>query len=470
MTPLESHALEALAACRVPKGASLLAGISGGPDSTALLRFLVSARGDWGFTLHALIVDHGIRSSQQIEQDVDFARSLCGAGAVPLTTARIPAGHCRQRAREESRSLEEVAREERHRLLREAADSLGARWIVLGHTQDDNLETLLMRFIQGSDVAALAGIPRVRGRIIRPLLGCTREEVIDYLRSIRQDWREDASNADLSMLRNRVRHVLLPLLRKEFPGFRSGILGFSRKAALAGDLLREEWRAMGWTATPAGFSIPREAFLAAPAAVRAAALMTLYDALKGSSSPRRLPWRFIAPALGRTLPAARGSIIRGHGVRLVSRDGLLAWERHIVMPCKKSYFKEVSETAGFSVPEAGVHVSFARQRGKNSPPAGETALLARDIEPPLVFRSRRKGDEILLEHGATPLKELFAGWKVSEGHRQMVPILADRKGIVAILGKAFGYADRARAGALIPGDGNEDRIVVRMSREHGRGT
>ena len=152
------------------------------------------------------------------------------------------------------------------------------------------------------------------------------------------------------------------------------------------------------------------------------------------------------------------------------RDRLLAWERHIVMPCKKSYFIEVSETAGFSVPGAGVHVSFARQRGKNSPAAGETALLARDIEPPLVFRSRRKGDEILLEHGATPLKELFAGWKVSEGHRQMVPILADRKGIVAILGKAFGYATRARAGALIPGDGNEDRIVVRMSREHGRGT
>ena len=470
MTPLEMRARHALRDCGVSRGASLLIGLSGGPDSTALLRFLVSIQAEWGMTLHACIVDHGIRAASEVEADIAFAGSLCESLRIPLTICRVVSGRCRQRARDESRSLEEIAREERHRLLLDTSSRLGLDWIALGHTQDDLLETILMRFLQGSDVGGLAGMAVVRGRLIRPLLGCARTDIIDYLRSLEQGWREDETNQDLAILRNRVRHVLLPLLAKEFPGSRSGILGLSRKASLVAQLLREEGKRMGWAATPQGFSISRETFLASAPAVRAAELMRMYDLLRAPSSPRRLPWRFIAPALGRSLPATAGTVVRGHGVQLVVRSGSLSWERHIVRPGKKSYFIEVSETGSFSVPGIGVRVRFARCSGKKSPAAEETALLARDIEPPLVLRSRRRGDEILLEHGATPLKELFAGWKVSVGHRQQVPILADRKGVVAVLGRALGYPSRTRWGALVPGGGDADRIVVRASREHGRGT
>jgi tRNA(Ile)-lysidine synthase len=420
--------------------------------------------------IHACIVDHGIRPSSEVDGDIAFVMSRCDSLGISLTTAQVPAGHCRQRAKSESRSLEEVAREERHRLLLDVRKRLGSEWVALGHTQDDALETLLMRFIQGSDVGAMAGIPSVRGRLIRPLLGCARQEILNYLRSIGQDWREDTSNLDLSILRNRVRHVLLPLLAKEFPGSRVGILSFSRKAALVAELLREQGIGTGWTDTQYGFSIPVDAFLAKPAAMRAAELMRMFDSLRPPSFPRRLPWRFIVPALGRSLPVGKKSILRGHGVQLVVRDGRLLWERRIVMPCKKSYFIEVSETGSFRVPGSDVRVNFARYLGRYSTAPGETVVLRQDIEPPLVIRSRRRGDQILLEHGATPLKELFAGWKVSEGQRQLVPLLVDRKGIVAVLGCAFGYPSRTRTGALVPLEGDADRIIVRANREHGRGT
>ena len=470
MRPLESCVRNALTSCGVAKGSSVLIGLSGGPDSTALLRALFSLKSEWELQLHACIVDHGIRPAEEVKGDIAFAEMLCDSCGISLIAAGVPAGRCRQRARRESRSLEEVAREERHRLLREARERLGAQWLALGHTQDDALETVLMRFMQGSDVGGMAGISSVKGRLIRPLLGCARTEILEYLRSLGQDWREDSTNQDLSILRNRVRHVLLPLMENAFPGSRRGILSFSRKAALVADLLRDLGRGMGWERTEKGFSMPVDEYLSQPAAVRASELMRLYDSLRSPQLPRRLPWRFISPALGRSLPAGAGTVLQGHGVQLAVRGGRLFWERHIVMPGKKSYFIEVSETGSFSVPGIGVRVSFARCIGKNSPAAGETAVLARDVKPPLVLRSRRRGDEILLEHGATPLKELFAGWKVSRGQRLLVPVLADRKGVVAVLGHVLGYPSRTRTGALVPREGDADRIVVRANSRHGRGT
>jgi tRNA(Ile)-lysidine synthase len=473
MRGLEDSVRAVFRASSVRDGSSVLIGISGGPDSTALLRALGSLRAELGLTLFACIVDHGIRPSWEVEEDVAFVRSLCDHHSVPLTVAQVPRGEIKGRARKESKSLEEVAREERHRLLGEAAKRLNAGWIALGHTQDDELETVLMRFLQGSDIGALAGIPRVRGPLVRPLLGCSRQEILDYLRSRGQAWREDTTNADLSLLRNRVRHVLVPLLAREFPGSRSGVLGFSQKAGLVAELLRAQGKQMGWTSSEHGFSIQIDAFLATPAAVRAAELMRLYDSLRPLSSLRRLPWRFLAPALRLSLRSPAGisrTIIQGHGVRLAVRGSCLCWERCVVTHCKKSYFIEVSGTGTFSVPGAGVRMSFVRRSGKMSPAAHEIELQALDVEWPLVLRSRRRGDEILLERGATPLKELLAGWKLSEGQRQRVPVLADRRGVVAVLGPAVGHPGLSRSGARITDDRDAERIIVRADREHGRGT
>jgi tRNA(Ile)-lysidine synthetase-like protein len=237
----------------------------------------------------------------------------------------------------------------------------------------------------------------------------------------------------------------------------------SRKAALVTELLQEQGKLMGWTGTAQnGYSIPKDAFFAAPGALRVWELMRLYDSLKLSSSPRRLAWRFLSPVLENWLP--QGTVVRGHGVELLVRKSNVVWQRCIVMPCKRSYFIEVSAAGTYSVPEVGVRISFVRCSGKGSPVARQMELRARDIEWPLVLRSRRRGDEILLERGTTSLKELFAGWTLPEGQRQLIPVLADRKGVVAVLGRAFGYPDRMRVAAQAPHEGETDRIIVRADR------
>ena len=265
--------------------------------------------------------------------------------AVPLQTSRIQRGECAARARSEGRSLEELAREMRDKLLRSAASAAHAHDIATGHTLDDVVETLLMRVLQGSDPEGLRGIPLRRGPYVRPLLHCTREQVVEYLESLGQAWREDPTNRDTGFLRNRVRHLLVPVLRKEFPGYVTGLLSLSKKLGHASDLARAQASLLPWQSDGAGFSIAAEAFFAAPVAVRAASLLLLYDRFRGSASPRRLPWRFLAPALreedqspgsvraGRVL--ARGWILNGHGAVLTVRLGSLHWGPRIASQRQK---------------------------------------------------------------------------------------------------------------------------------------
>ena len=153
------------------------------------------------------------------------------------------------------RSLEEAARDLRHSLLRGAARERGAAFITLGHTQDDVIETLLMRTMQGSDVHGLRGIPARRGPFLRPMLGCSRAQVLAYLDSLGQPWREDVSNRDTRFLRNRVRHRLLPVLDAEFPGFRSGLIAMAGKLSLASDLVRAQGEALLWKESGTGYTI-----------------------------------------------------------------------------------------------------------------------------------------------------------------------------------------------------------------------
>ena len=470
MSALEDSVAAALTEASISPGSTLLIAVSGGPDSTALLCALAALRNERRLGLAACIVDHGIREEHEIADDVDFVHGLCAAHAVTVGVVRIPRGQCVARARSEGRSMEEVAREMRHRLLREAAAAGHARYIAMGHTQDDVVETLLMRVLQGSDPDGLRGIPSRRGPYVRPLLHCTREQVVEYLTSRGQAWREDPTNMDTVFLRNRVRHLLVPVLRKEFPGYVTGLLTLSKKLGYSSDLAGKQASLLPWQSEKAGFSIAVETFFAAPAAVRAASLLLLYDRFRGHASPRRLPWRFLAPVLEeRGLPAG-GWIVQGHGAALTVRLGRLYWGRCIASRGKKGYFILVSGVEDISIRETGIRVHFARRGRGEGTTGGRVPILLSEVDPPIVLRSKRKGDEILLESGVASVKELLAGWKIPGPDRSRVPILADRKGVLAVLGGALGYRTRARAGALAEVSVEADRIEVQTGiyMEEGR--
>jgi tRNA(Ile)-lysidine synthase len=187
--------------CASPK--RILVACSGGPDSTALMDMLRSLGPRTGFEIGVLYVDH--RQHEQAGRILARLRARCRRWKLPFYSTRldVPPG-----------SAEDLLRRERYRVFHQLSVRHGYSRVATGHTQSDQVETVLMRILRGTGVAGLGGIPAVRGIFIRPLLECSREEILAYLETRRLSWHQDPTNRDQAFLRNRVRHQILPLLRR----------------------------------------------------------------------------------------------------------------------------------------------------------------------------------------------------------------------------------------------------------------
>ncbi len=214
----------------------LVVGVSGGPDSVCLLHLLNSLRGEMGLDLHVAHLNHQLRGAES-EADADYVSHLADELGLPVTVGREDV---RGYLEAKGGNLEEVAREVRYRFLTTLAEQIGAEGVALGHTADDQVETVLLHLIRGTGLAGLRGmsplnfykLPSGRNlRLLRPLLCLTRRETQAYCEARGLSPRMDSSNLLLSHLRNRVRLELLPLLETYNPRIKESLL---RTARLAG--------------------------------------------------------------------------------------------------------------------------------------------------------------------------------------------------------------------------------------------
>ncbi|HYK89481.1 MAG TPA: tRNA lysidine(34) synthetase TilS, partial [Acidobacteriota bacterium] len=195
------------------RGDSVVVAVSGGADSMALLHCLHRLTPRWDLKLCAAHLNHRLRGRES-DQDAEFVGSACRELGIPLHSEVAEVG---QEAAARKRNLEEMAREIRYEFLRRVARRSGAQKIALGHTLNDQAETVLIRFLRGSGSEGLSAIhPVVDGVIVRPLLGCSRDKILKYLKIRGLCFREDSSNRDLAIRRNRVRHELIPYLEEHF--------------------------------------------------------------------------------------------------------------------------------------------------------------------------------------------------------------------------------------------------------------
>jgi len=282
-------------------GETVLVGVSGGADSVALLHLLSSLAPDWQLRLHVLHVDHQLRAESAA--DAVFVQALGARLGIPVDVATVAVERCG--------SLEAGAREARYAALAACAARVGADRIAVGHTADDQAETVLMRLLQGAGVRGLSGIPPVRGAIIRPLIEVRRSALEAELARAGLAWAQDETNRDPKFLRNRIRHELLPLLSDSYnPEVATALVRLASLAretvgALDQAAAAELERLAVWG--DGGAIVRLEALRALPRPVAAEVLRQAASRLGSRRSARRAG---AVPGPSRA-PTARGTAARG---------------------------------------------------------------------------------------------------------------------------------------------------------------
>ena len=444
----------------IPAGTRVLAAVSGGADSVALALVLarLSATRALDCTLAGLAhLHHGLRGADA-DADQAFVEALAARLDVPCVSGREDVA---ARATDAGESIETAGRRARYAFLEGAAASLGATRIATGHTADDQAETLLLRLLRGAGLQGLSGIRPRNGDIIRPLLDAGRAEVEAFLNAEGESWRDDASNADRGIPRNRVRHEVMPLLKDIAGPSVAGVL--ARTAAL----VREDADELDRQAIEIA---RRDVLLEATGDTSDTGARLAIAGLEaaGPALGRRIVRAALAKAAGGRFHSlehveAVRSLMKGGSPSSVQVPGAVARRdgRAIRVDAAPAAvvapFEAPLEVPGsVELPEAGVTITA--QVGVCE--AGDVARLAsrgdrvavQGVEgAALSVRSRRPGDAFrpLGAPGRRKVQDLFVDRKLARSERDRVPLVVDARGrIVWVVGHAI--ADEFRVTA--PGE------------------
>jgi tRNA(Ile)-lysidine synthase len=442
----------------------VVAAVSGGSDSIALVH-LLRELADAGELLLTGVVHFNHQLRPSADADERFAAGVAASLGLPFTSDREDVS---ARAIREHRSVEDAARAARHAFFARARAASGADAVALGHTRDDQAETVLLRLIRGAGARGLAGMHPRNGQIIRPLLGCRREDLRAWLAERALSFVEDETNRDVSIPRNRVRAELLPLLATRF---NPGIVDVLADQA---ELSREASEWMDAMADALAAQIVRRAALADGAKryeLDATALLAAPVALR-----RRLVWRVMSEVGGRR-PIAFGHVAAalrlieqradnradfpgqrleriGSSVVLTGRvDG--AQGRRTPDEVSNLFRFPLSIPGEVALPGAGWVVSAEPVAGAilSSAARNDTALVRSDLcRGSLAVRNRRPGDRFrpVGVGGQKKLQDFFVDRKVGRKQRDTVPLVVDETDrIVWVAGfgidEAFRVTDPAQA-------------------------
>jgi tRNA(Ile)-lysidine synthase len=422
-------------------GERIIIGVSGGPDSTALLCLLSLLRSRFRLRLTAAHFDHRLRSLDEASGDRAFVERICRSLRVPLVIGR---GDTKRRASREGESIEEAARNLRYAFFGREAKAAGATAVAIGHTLDDRAETVLLHLIRGSGLDGLAAMPPRSPwpfgegpDIARPLLDLSREEVERYCAELGVEPRRDPSNDLPVATRNRVRNELMPVLRSFNPRAAEALARLADSVTGDSDLLESlaaaEFQRLRKTATSRRVVLARQglAGLPMPVAVRVLRLSANAIGARPETVHLRRATEVLAAARGRvSIPG--GLIAVGPDAVVLSREEARraqtgAQPRQLDIP-GGAWF------GGWAIEAVRAERDAARPRDPLA------ALLDVDaIDGPLVVRSRRPGDRLrpLGLGGSKKLQDILVDAKVPSGERDSVPIIADRLGIVWVAGQCI---------------------------------
>lgn len=382
----------------ISPGDTVICAVSGGADSVAMLFAFYLLKDKLEITLEAAHFNHHLRGEES-QRDEAFVRSFCHRYDIPLHlgSAQVKAG---------KKGLEAAARDARYAYLR----SLNGK-IATAHTADDNAETVLMHLIRGTGLKGLGGITPIHGRVIRPMLSITRQEVEAFLREWCLSHIEDSSNESDAFLRNRIRRHVMPLLKGENPRIAENLSQMALRLRCDEEFL----------SAASNFEIlpTVETLKAMPKAQRSRCLEAFLKQ-SGVKEPEDVHISLAESLVFSDRPSARAAF--PGGVTIARKyDRLEKLEEKappdaMVLPCPGEA----------TLP--GLRVTCMPAAEIINTPDVFTVHPLGDI----LLRSRQSGDRMRLSGGTKPLKKLYIDRKIPAAQRPHIPVVCDEAGILGV--------------------------------------
>jgi tRNA(Ile)-lysidine synthase len=414
-------------------GDMVLVGLSGGPDSVCLLTVLHKLKDELSLKLHAVYVDHGLRPGETPDE-IEFCKKLCEGLSIPFVVRSVDVNTY---AKEQGMNKQEAARELRYKAFDEVFADIRADRLAMGHTADDQIETFFMRFFRGSGPRGLSGIPPVRARIIRPLIEVERNDIEKFLDEESVNSMVDSSNLKEDYLRNKLRLLVMPEIRKINPGILETV---SRTM----DILREEEKYFDLIVTMTLMKLISrktdlriELFLTPMEAMDKVILRrVLRRAIDETRSLRSMEFIHIEDIIDLIKKGRHGDrlylpkelrVIKTYSTLVITSEVPQRLETLTLSVPGEVVLKEIRATLKASVEDKAVSLED-----------GKTVAVfdADKVGTVLTIRPREKGD-VFYPMGfgkRKKLQDFFVDEKVPRDERDSIPILVSGNGIVWIAG------------------------------------
>ena len=427
-----------------PVSPSVGVAVSGGADSVSLLLSVSKICKRFGKKLYAVTVNHKIRSESESLGDVIFVSELCekirqDGVFVELFTKSLEDDEVFSLSKKRKCGTEAAARFLRYKAFSEFKEKFSIDYVLLAHNLNDNLETILMRFLQGS---SFSGIKEKRDFYVRALLDIRREEIESYLRRKGFAWRTDFTNFDENYLRNKIRKSLVPLLNEKFSGWEKALLSGSKKSLLDEDFfLGRLSSVVPISKTDAEIVFSRSSVQTLEKSVLS---RLVFSSLKNLHAEKRIPFSKIFSFMDLLFSAEEFKMHFSNIVASVDKNRVIfkkfSTEQKDVAT-ESSFFAIIERTGEFSFPFGSLNVSS----GKNGKFVLEfKGCRIEDQSLPVLVRSRALDDRICSADGnLKKVSDILSDWNVPADKRQLIPLVQSiaesGQKIKALVGSVSGY-------------------------------
>lgn len=433
---------------------TVCAGVSGGADSISLLVSLCHLSLKKGFPLKIISVNHKIRADEESDADCEYVKSLCNTFKkkginVECEIYSLRRGEVFECAEKRSNGIEEAARFLRFKAFFKFAEKHNSSIFCVAHNKNDQCETLLMRFLQGSR-GGLQGIFEKREIFYRPLLNVTRNQIEEYLNFFNIKWVTDSTNTCEDYLRNKIRLKLIPFLNDFFPGWDKAVLSGGKKALADEVFLRSCSDSFEIQSDFSGSEkkvyFPLDTFQKLPEAIKIRVLYRTFDLFM---EEKRISFGVIEEFLNKIERSAEKKSDFFENISIWSltvKNNVIFIKKRKKIATEKGFSAIIESEGTYVFPFGSVKVEKALDGIKIIFYANGNALTFYEKSFPLCIKSFETSDEVKTSFGKYKnISDVFTDWHVKKIHKDLIPLVQELysplQEIKLIPGSLFGYKD-----------------------------